>query len=146
MVRKAVTPQCMTSSISILVGSVSWTQSIGSARRGRVCVRAFIGVSICAYVWVSLIIPCFVKKRANAKSCSANEGVLVRIFILANMFIWTNYVKTHFQKIVYVHIEILCSYTSLKKHFYVPYKKDKFSCSNMTIHETFFFVFFTQGT
>ena len=40
----------VTSSISIPVGSVSWMEYLGGARRGSVCVREFIGVSVCTYV------------------------------------------------------------------------------------------------
>jgi hypothetical protein len=43
-------------------------QSLGGAHKGRLCVRAFIGVSFCAYVWASLIVPCFAKKLKLLKS------------------------------------------------------------------------------
>ena len=37
-------------------------QYLGGAHRGRVCVRAFIGVSVCMYVSACVIL-CFAKKK-----------------------------------------------------------------------------------
>jgi hypothetical protein len=45
----------------------SSTQSLGDTHRGRMYVRAFIRVSVCAYMWTPLIVLCFVKKITTTK-------------------------------------------------------------------------------
>jgi hypothetical protein len=46
---------------------VSWTRSVGNAHRGRMCMREFIAVNICTYLWVYAYVMCSVKE--NRRSC-----------------------------------------------------------------------------
>ena len=78
----------VTSSISRLYPPA---QSFGGAHRGRVCVRAFIGVSVCTCTWASTFVLCFAKnnsyygintclKKKNHKALNACSPVKMWVY------------------------------------------------------------------